>query len=143
MIKLTYMNDINEENFLNLFKKIAKAVTKEEKLLLKKKVLNVWITDNKTVHEYNLKYRNVDRPTDVISFPSDVKGELGDIMISYEKAVEQAKEYNHSIEREMGFLFLHGCLHCLGYDHIEKKDEEIMFPLQDKILNMVRLYRNE
>ena len=59
---------------------------------------------------------------------------LGDIYISLDKASEQAKEYGHSMKRELCFLFVHGLLHLLGYDHMKKEDEEIMFPLQDKIL---------
>ena len=105
---------------------------------------DVTIVDNKTIHKINREYRNVDRPTDVISFAfldeqseKDLKGgpiSLGQIIISFEKAEEQAKEYGHSPKREMTFLFVHGMLHLLGYDHMKKEDEEIMFSLQDKIL---------
>lgn len=105
---------------------------------------DVTIVDNKTIHKINREYRNVDRPTDVISFAfldeeseKDLKGgpiSLGQIIISFEKAEEQAKEYGHSLKREMVFLFVHGMLHLLGYDHMVKEDEEIMFNLQDKIL---------
>ena len=105
---------------------------------------DVTIVDNKTIHKINREYRNVDRPTDVISFAfldeqseKDLKGgpiSLGQIIISFEKAEEQAKEYGHSLKREMTFLFVHGMLHLLGYDHMVKEDEEIMFKLQDKIL---------
>ena len=62
--------------------------------------------------------------------------DLGEIYISLEKAIEQAKEYNHSLKRELTFLFLHGLLHLLGYDHMKEEDEKIMFNLQDEILNL-------
>ena len=83
-----------------------------------------------------------DRETDVISFALE-EGEtfdepyktLGDIYISIDKVYEQAKEYGHSVKRELFFLVTHGFLHLLGYDHMKKEDEEIMFPLQEKILN--------
>ena len=106
---------------------------------------DVTIVDNEHIHEINRDYRHIDRSTDVISFAFlDDKNEiipqdgspisLGEIIISYQKAEEQAKEYNHSLVREMSFLFVHGILHLLGYDHMEKNDEIIMFKLQDEIL---------
>lgn len=105
---------------------------------------DVSIVNNEEIHIINRDYRNVDRPTDVISFAfldekseKELKGgpiSLGEIIISYEKAEEQAKEYGHSLLREMSFLFTHGMLHLLGYDHMKKEDEVVMFKLQDEIL---------
>lgn len=108
-------------------------------------LVDVNVVDNKFIHQINKEYRGVDRPTDVISFAflddEDEKmivGQkqisLGTILISFEKAEEQAKEYGHSLKREMSFLFVHGLLHLLGYDHMTKEDEKIMFTLQDEIL---------
>ncbi len=108
--------------------------------------VDVNLVDNKTIHDINKNYRQVDRPTDVISFAflDQVEGEvkiqgdvpmlLGEIVISVDKAQAQAKEYGHSLRREMSFLFVHGLLHLLGYDHMQKEDEEIMFTLQEEIL---------
>jgi len=108
--------------------------------------VDVNLVDNKTIHEINKNYRQVDRPTDVISFAflDQVEGEvkiqgdvpmlLGEIVISVDKAQAQAQEYGHSLKREMSFLFVHGLLHLLGYDHMQKEDEEIMFALQEEIL---------
>ena len=70
-----------------------------------------------------------------------IQTELGDIVICKSRAIEQAKEYGHSVERELCFLALHGFLHVLGYDHMQKEDEMIMFPLQDKILNKAHMER--
>ena len=102
---------------------------------------SIIIIDNEKIHEINKKYRNVDRPTDVISFALEENEDyevkervLGDIYISIDKVYEQAKEYGHSIKRELFFLVTHGFLHLLGYDHMKKEDEDIMFPLQEKIL---------
>ena len=106
---------------------------------------DVTIVDNERIHVINRDYRGVDRPTDVISVAFlDDKNEirpvdgspisLGEIIVSYEKAEEQAKEYGHSLLREMSFLFVHGMLHLLGYDHMKEDDEKIMFSLQDEIL---------
>ena len=113
-----------------------------EYMKIKDSVMSVIIVDNKMIHEINKKYRNIDRPTDVISFALE-EGEtfeepvktLGDIYVSIDKVYEQAKEYHHSVKRELFFLVTHGFLHLLGYDHMKKEDEEVMFPLQEKILD--------
>lgn len=106
-------------------------------------VFNVIIVDNEYIHELNRKYRNIDRPTDVITFAlednPDIKYDdfrlLGDIYISIDKAHSQAVEYGHSFKREICFLAVHGFLHLLGYDHMEKEDEKVMFSRQELILN--------
>lgn len=112
---------------------------------------SVIIVDNNKIHEINKEYRNIDRETDVISFAleddktindSPIRV-LGDIYISIDKAKEQAQEYGHSLKRELCFLMTHGFLHLLGYDHMTKEDEEIMFPLQEKILEEYGVSRNE
>ena len=113
-------------------------------------IISVSIVDNAYIHEINKTYRGIDRETDVISFAfldgdknkdkllkSNSIVSLGDIYISLEKAQEQANSYGHSLNRELLFLFTHGLLHLLGYDHMKKEDEEIMFPLQDKILENI------
>ena len=103
---------------------------------------SVIIIDNERIHEINKTYRGIDRPTDVISFALEedenyeVKERLlGDIYISIDKVYEQAKEYNHSIKRELFFLVTHGFLHLLGYDHMTPEDEKEMFSLQEEILD--------
>ena len=109
---------------------------------IKDSIMSIIIVDNKTIHEINKQYRNIDRETDVISFALE-EGEtieepvktLGDIYISIDKVYEQAKEYNHSVKRELFFLVTHGFLHLLGYDHMNKEDEEKMFSLQEEILD--------
>ena len=109
---------------------------------IKDAVMSIIIVDNKEIHRINKEYRNIDRETDVISFALE-EGEtfdepyktLGDIYISIDKVYEQAKEYGHSVKRELFFLVTHGFLHLLGYDHMKKEDEEVMFPLQEKILD--------
>ena len=111
-------------------------------------IVSVSFVDNRYIHKINKKYRGIDRPTDVISFAFLDDGHLydkvlfkegivplGDIYISVEKAEEQAKEYGHSIKRELCFLFVHGLLHLLGYDHMNEEDEKVMFSLQDQILS--------
>ena len=104
---------------------------------------NIIIVDNDYIHELNKNYRNIDRPTDVITFALEDYDDginlehrmLGDIYISIDKAISQAEEYGHDLRREICFLAVHGFLHLLGYDHMEKEEEEIMFSLQEEILN--------
>ena len=107
------------------------------------------LVDAERIQQINRDYRNIDRVTDVISFAFEddssdlgrIKGDdvpimLGEIFICIPRAIEQAKEIGNSLDRELRFLFIHGLLHLLGYDHMKKEDEEIMFPLQEKILEM-------
>ena len=108
----------------------------------------VIIVNNDYIHKLNSEYRGIDRETDVITFalfddktfipPVNL---LGDIYISCDKVVEQAKEYKHSIMREFCFLAVHGMLHLLGYDHIKKEEEEVMFKLQEDILDEMGIKR--
>ena len=103
----------------------------------------VIFVDNKRIRQINNEYRKIDRETDVITFRLEdyeevVYGKikvLGDIYISLPKAKEQAELYEHSYLRELSFLLIHGFLHLLGYDHMNKEDEEVMFKLQEEILD--------
>ena len=112
-------------------------------------VFNVIIVDNDYIHKLNKEYRGIDRVTDVISFALednlDIKYDdfrlLGDIYISIDKARSQAVEYGHSFLRELCFLSIHGLLHLLGYDHMEKEDEKVMFGLQEEILDAFGIKR--
>ena len=118
-------------------------------LSVEESLVSIVLTDNKRIHEINKVYRNVDAPTDVISFafqdeplnPSSDLTNLGEIYISLEKASSQALEYNHSFERELSFLTVHGLLHLLGYDHMNETDEKEIFDLQDKILKNLGIER--
>lgn len=107
-------------------------------------IMSITFVDEDMIHEINKTYRNIDRPTDVISFAflddksekivGDVPLDLGEIYICYDVADKNRLSYNNSLKRELCFLFVHGLLHLLGYDHMTKEDEEVMFPLQEKIL---------
>lgn len=140
--KIYNNTDYNLKKEIKCIKEILNYAIKKENL--NDIYFNVILVDNSTIHELNKKYRNIDRETDVISFALlDEKEEesycdkmiLGDIYISVDKAIEQAKDYNHTLIRELCFLSIHGLLHLLGYDHIEKEDEKIMFDKQELILN--------
>lgn len=107
-----------------------------------KEVSVIFVTTDE-IHEMNKQYRNIDRPTDVLSFEEkDEEDYLGEIFICEDKVYEQALSYNHSNEREFAFLLTHGLLHLLGYDHMNKDDEIVMFNKQDELLNKTIYRRN-
>lgn len=130
-------------------KKAALGALKHENAL--DRSVSVVLTDNETIHKFNREYRNVDRPTDVLSFPSDEgeqllmppDGFLGDIMISVPKAEAQGAELGHSTERELMFLTVHGILHLLGYDHIRPEDEKVMLKAQQNIISLLTEENNK
>lgn len=112
--------------------------------------VSILIVDNEQIKELNSKHRKKDTPTDVLSFPLLTEFDnlidediiyLGDIVISAERAMEQAKEYGHSFKREIGFLIAHSILHLLGYDHMTDEDERHMIEKQNEILNNIGLRR--
>jgi probable rRNA maturation factor len=114
--------------------------------------VSVTLVDDPAIHELNREHRNVDRPTDVLSF-SQLEGEemasvppgeplpLGDLVISLERCKEQAEEYGHSFERELGFLVAHGMLHLLGYDHQTPEEEAVMMAKTEEVLAGLGLAR--
>lgn len=126
--------------------------------------VNVIITDNEQIHEINKEYRDVDAPTDVLSFPmveyerpSDFDGIedsvedyfnpetgeliLGDIIISVEKVLEQAEKFGHSIKRELAFLTAHSMMHLFGYDHMTPEETAVMEGKQNDVLNNLNILR--
>lgn len=137
---------INQE----LIEKVALAVLDYEKINSNAEISFTAVTLQE-IHQINLKHRDIDRPTDVLSFPLinfetesipvDSKIYLGDIIICPERALEQAKEYGHSYEREIAFLTAHSMLHLLGYDHMEPMEEKIMFSKQEEILQGLGITR--
>lgn len=104
--------------------------------------VSVTLTDDEKIRTLNREYRGKDMPTDVLSFPMEERGLLGDIVISLERASYQAELYGHSFERETAFLAVHSMLHLLGYDHeTSDEDQQKMFSRQDDILNSLKLKR--
>lgn len=126
--------------------------------------VNLILTDNEEIHKINKEYRNIDAPTDVLSFPMidyEVAGDfslveqsqedyfnpetgelvLGDIIVSIDKVLEQAKSYNHSVMREFAFLIAHSMLHLCGYDHMEPEEARTMESKQREILEKLNILR--
>jgi len=137
-MEVNYFNQYKEET--TQFEVILETVFKDIK---EEKSMQVIFVDNDQIRDINKMYRNIDKPTDVISFPNDDEKDdsLGDIFISIDQAKIQALDYGHTLEREIGFLAVHGYLHLLGYDHHTEADEKEMFTLQEEILNKANLKR--
>lgn len=140
--KIYNLTEYDIKNEIKSIKRYLKKCLKEENV--KNARFSIILTTNEYIKELNTKYRNIEKETDVISFAlEDEKKEkfflkervLGDIYISVDKAKSQSKEYGHSLNRELSFLAVHGLLHLLGYDHMEKEDEKIMFKKQELILD--------
>ena len=144
IVNRTKYSDFNE--FFPLidkyYKKTLKVLQIEDKY-----AVSLIIVGPKTIRTINRDYRNIDKETDVISFAllddNDIyedEGiiELGDIFINRNRVLSQAKEYGHSLTREFVFLFVHGLLHLLGYDHMKLEDEKVMFALQKKIVGNLK-----
>lgn len=142
-------------NYIEIINQVGKSLEEEKDIkrvleyAVKKEKLNniefnVILVDNSYIHELNKTYRNIDRETDVITFALEDDNKvlngsnhriLGDIYISIDKATSQAKEYGHSFLRELTFLAVHGFYHLLGYDHMTKEDEKVMFEKQEEVLS--------
>ncbi len=140
-------NKTEEKIDKSFVRKVVKHTLK--KMEAEKSEVNIIFVGLEEIHEINKTYRGVDRPTDVISFALEDTEDvtvyeervLGDIYICLDKVHEQAKEYKHAETREMAFLIVHGLLHLLGYDHMIKEEEKIMFDLQEEILNEMGITR--
>jgi probable rRNA maturation factor len=138
-MKINITNYFNDESYDSLIQDLGRIAS--NKLQLQNESMNVILMDNKSIQDMNKNYRNKDYATDVLTFPDGSFHHLGDVFISLEKCKEQADEYGHSFDRELGFLVIHGLLHTLGYDHQTKEEETQMFSLQEQILRKAKLNR--
>lgn len=140
--------DISEELVEGIEKAVAKVLDYEDEGLDVE--VSVSFVNNEEIKRLNREFRNIDRETDVLSFPNIDEFELdfeispriiGDIVISVEKAREQADEYGHSFEREIIYLTVHSMLHLLGYDHIEAEDKLLMRPKEKDIMKSLGVFK--
>ena len=143
------------KHFFTRCRKIKKVLQKcfeEENLQDKKLYVNVVLTNDENIRNINREHRQIDKPTDVLSFPMYEKEELenlklenedilGDMVISIERVEEQAKEYGHSFERELAYMVVHSFYHLLGYDHIKEEDKMKMRPKEENILQKLNINR--
>lgn len=140
MNKFTINDNYGYKKYRILYKVLRRTLKIEK---VKNALFSVTLVDEKTIKDINRDYRKIDKVTDVISFAFEDNDKkvynnvriLGDIFICIPRMQSQAKEYGHSEERELSFLAVHGLLHLLGYDHMEKEEEKIMFSKQEMVLD--------
>ena len=155
MVEVLYDEFIEKIDEEEIIEKVVNIVLKEEKIL-KKLDVYITLTNNENIKVINKEYRNIDKATDVLSFPMFNRSEidnlkkkdntediLGDIIISVEKVNEQAIEYGHSFKRELAYLVTHGMLHLLGYDHMIDEEKNLMREKEEAILSSLNITREE
>lgn len=149
--------DIEENNeYVKVINKVLSRCFLEEHLDKTHLYISITLTNPENIRKINNEYRNIDKETDVLSFPMfekeeiasiistqsyDVEDVLGDIVISIERVKEQAVEYGHSFERELAYMLVHGFYHLMGYDHIKEEDKAKMRPKEEKILHDLNITR--
>lgn len=157
IVEINFLELEEKSELENFAKQVVTTCFQEEKIEDLNFYLSVTLTSKEQIHKLNKEYRNVDKETDVLSFPMFEKEELeeiiekqiknpieevlGDIVICIEKVEEQAKEYGHSFERELSYMLVHGFYHIMGYDHIEDDDKKIMRPKEENILTKLNQTR--
>ena len=157
MYEIIYQDVEPKKEYEQIIKKVLIQCFKEEDLENSKLIITITLTTPDGIRKINKEFRNIDKATDVLSFPMFEKDELtekinernfeyedmlGDIVISIEQVENQAKEYNHSFERELSYMIVHGFYHLMGYDHIKEEDKKIMRPKEEKILLQLKISRN-
>lgn len=158
-VQIEFWDILENEEYKQIIKKVVETCFMEENLLKTNLYLNVILTNPETIRKTNKQYRELDKETDVLSFPMFQKDEidnlikesqtkqevvedvLGDIMVSIPRVIEQANEYGHSVERELAYMIVHGFYHVMGYDHIKEEDKVIMRPKEENILNKLNITR--
>ena len=149
-VDVHFLNIEENRNYSKQIAKLIKACFKQKKFLDKNLYVNVILTTPEDIRKFNKEYRNIDKETDVLSFPMFEKEELenmklnhievlGDIVISIEQVKKQAIEYEHSFEREFAYMVVHGFCHIIGYDHIEEEDKKKMRQEEEKILGILKI----
>ena len=156
MYNIEYVDVEENKIYENIIKKTVKKCFEVENLMESKLYISITLTTPEKIRKINKEYRNIDKATDVLSFPMFEKEEidskiknnnfihedvLGDIVISLEQVEKQAKEYGHSFEREFAYMIVHGFYHLMGYDHIKEEDKKIMRPKEEKVLELLGIKR--
>ena len=156
MFEIQYVDIEEKKEYEDIINRVVEECFKTENLIDSKMYINIILTTSENIKEYNKKYRNIDKETDVLSFPMFEKDELkekinnkdfqtidvlGDMIIAIPKVEEQAKEYGHSFERELAYMVVHSFYHLVGYDHIEEKDKLEMRKKEEIVLNKLNITR--
>ncbi|MCI8310023.1 MAG: rRNA maturation RNase YbeY [Clostridia bacterium] len=152
LVEVEFLDIEENEECIKLIERVANKCFEIQNLLSKNLYLSVILTNPENIRRINKEYRQVDKETDVLSFPMFEKDELslitgnhreplGDIMISIQRVKEQAKEYGHSFERELAYMIVHGFYHLMGYDHITDEEKEIMREKEEEVLELLNITR--
>ena len=156
MYKIEYIDIEENKEYEKTISKVLEKCFEVENLPQDKLIVSIVLTNPKNIRSLNKQYRNIDKSTDVLSFPMFEKQELekilqdeniefndilGDMVISIEQVEIQAKEYGHSFERELSYMVVHSFYHLMGYDHIEEKDKEIMRSKEEFVLEKLGITR--
>jgi len=155
LLQISFLDIDENKEYVRTIEKVIKRAFEEEKIDKLNLYVNIILTNPKNIKKINKEYRNIDKSTDVLSFPmfekdeiefmrknkNDVLDVLGDIVISLEQVEEQAKEYGHSFERELSYMVIHGFYHLMGYDHIDEEDKKAMREKEENILNLLDIKR--
>ena len=150
--EINFLDIDEEQEYVKILNRVLKECFIEEKLDKKNLYVNIVLTNPQNIRKMNKEYRNVDKETDVLSFPMFEKGELekridlnedilGDIVISIDRVSKQAKEYGHSFERELAYMAVHGFYHLMGYDHMEENDKKEMRQKEENILEKLKILK--
>ncbi len=156
IVQIEYIEVAPKEEYEAIIKTVMKQCFQEEQLMDSNLYVSVTLTNPDNIQKMNKEYRNIDKATDVLSFPMFEKEEiaslllqnnnviedvLGDIVISIQQVENQAKEYGHSFNRELAYMIVHGFYHLMGYDHINDEDKRKMRPKEEKVLQELKLIR--
>ena len=147
--QIVYEGIPENSQYEEIINKVVGECFKIEKLLDRGIYVSITLTNPDVIWDINKTYRNVDRPTDVLSFPMFEKDEidsikndvLGDIVISIKQVEIQAEEYGHSFERELAYMVVHGFYHLMGYDHMEEAEKAQMREKEEAVLSKIGLER--
>lgn len=157
MYKIEYLDIEPNNKYEETISKVLEKCFEVENLPNEKLLVSITLTNPENIRKLNKEYRNIDKSTDVLSFPMFEKEEidqmvkdsiweyndiLGDMVISIEQVQVQAKEYGHSFERELSYMVVHSFYHLMGYDHIKDEDKEIMRPKEEHVLGQLGITRD-
>ena len=155
-VEVVYDGIEKNKEYEKLIKKVIDECFKNENMQGLKLYVSITLTVPEVIHKLNKEYRNIDKATDVLSFPmfeaeelEQIKKEsldeediLGDMVISIPRVEEQAVEYGHSFERELAYMCVHSFYHLLGYDHMIEEDKKKMRAKEDEVLNILKITRD-
>ena len=152
VVDIEFLNIPETEDYNGLIDMVLGECFKEENLLDSKLYISVILTNPDEIQKMNKEYRKIDKTTDVLSFPmyerdeiphlnKEIEEPIGDIVISVERVRKQAKEYEHSFERELSYMLVHGFYHIIGYDHMEEMEKKEMRAKEDVILNRLKIVK--